>query len=250
MEGQPLARAKPRRLRPAECRRGRPQRPQIPFRFLDFSMLCRQENFPPAIFGASRPVDGAAADFGARPGASVEGVAAGGRDSFPVSRFINALQAGKFPCRATMRIFFGTPEPPFVSRRSARPAARPCTTSCGFEASETIPFPDPDSIFSSGCGAISGQLRPPLAMRPVSERGALLPSAGELALREAARAIEFGHRRDPHGDGTKSSRNRGLVGERAARNGQSQNGRAWAGSEPRTTIGYDNMNFVFRKTKF
>jgi hypothetical protein len=46
-------------------------RAEIPSRFLDFSMLCRQENFPPAIFGASRPVDGAAADFGARPGASV-----------------------------------------------------------------------------------------------------------------------------------------------------------------------------------
>ena len=41
----------------------------------------------------------------------------------------------------------------------ARSAARPCTTSCGFEASDPIPFPGPDSIFSSRCGAISGRLR-------------------------------------------------------------------------------------------
>jgi hypothetical protein len=31
--------------------------------------------------------------------------------------------------------------------------------SCGFEASETIPFPGSDSIFSSRCGAISRRLR-------------------------------------------------------------------------------------------
>src|SRR5271163_960508 len=37
----------------------------------------------------------------------------------------------------------------------ARSAARPCTRCCGFEASETIPFPGADSIFSSRCGAIS-----------------------------------------------------------------------------------------------
>jgi hypothetical protein len=43
--------------------------------------------------------------------------------------------------------------------RSARSAARPCTRYCGFEASETIPFPGADSIFSIGCGAISGRLR-------------------------------------------------------------------------------------------
>ena len=46
-----------------------------------------------------------------------------------------------------------------VSRSRARSAARPCTTSCGFEASETIPIPGADSIFSSRCGAISGRVR-------------------------------------------------------------------------------------------
>ena len=40
-----------------------------------------------------------------------------------------------------------------------RSAARLWTTSCGFEASETLPFPGADSIFSSPCGAISGQAR-------------------------------------------------------------------------------------------
>src|SRR5277367_1157342 len=48
-----------------------------------------------------------------------------------------------------------------VSRSRARSAARPCTTSCGFETSEPIPFPGADSIFSSRCGAISGRLRLP-----------------------------------------------------------------------------------------
>src|SRR5277367_5589527 len=47
-----------------------------------------------------------------------------------------------------------------VSRSRARSAARPCTTSCGFETSEPIPFPGAESIFSSRCGAISGRLRP------------------------------------------------------------------------------------------
>ncbi len=44
-------------------------------------------------------------------------------------------------------------------RSRARSAARPCTTSCGYEASEPIPFPGADSIFSTRCGAISGRLR-------------------------------------------------------------------------------------------
>jgi hypothetical protein len=43
--------------------------------------------------------------------------------------------------------------------QSDRSAARLWTTSCGFEASEPIPFPGADSIFSSPCGAISGQTR-------------------------------------------------------------------------------------------
>jgi hypothetical protein len=46
-----------------------------------------------------------------------------------------------------------------VRRSRARSAVRPSTTSCGFEASEPLPFPGPDSIFSSRCGAISGRLR-------------------------------------------------------------------------------------------
>ena len=37
--------------------------------------------------------------------------------------------------------------------------ARPSTTSCGFAASGTIPFPSANSIFSTCCGAISGRLR-------------------------------------------------------------------------------------------
>src|SRR5271163_3279808 len=46
----------------------------------------------------------------------------------------------------------------------------PCTTSCGFEASETIPIPGADSIFSSRCGAISGRLRCGGGPQPVISR--------------------------------------------------------------------------------
>ena len=45
------------------------------------------------------------------------------------------------------------------SQAERKVAARPCTRSCGFEASETIPFSGADSIFSGRCGAISGQLQ-------------------------------------------------------------------------------------------
>jgi hypothetical protein len=51
-----------------------------------------------------------------------------------------------------------------LSLSTLRPVvARPCTRCCGSEATETIPFPGAESIFSSCCGAISGQLR--LAVR-------------------------------------------------------------------------------------
>ena len=62
-----------------------------------------------------------------------------------------------------------------VNRSRARPAARPCTTSCGFESSGTIPFPGADSIFSSLCGAISGRLpfcRQVLSRRDPDDRNA------------------------------------------------------------------------------
>jgi hypothetical protein len=51
------------------------------------------------------------------------------------------------------------PEPRTVSRR---------TRSCGSEASEPIPFPGADSIFSSRCGAISRRL--PFRRRALSRR--------------------------------------------------------------------------------
>jgi len=44
-------------------------------------------------------------------------------------------------------------------RSRARSAARSLTTSCGFSASEPLPFPGANSIFSTCCGAISGRLR-------------------------------------------------------------------------------------------
>ena len=45
-----------------------------------------------------------------------------------------------------------------ILAESNRPAA-PCTRSSRFEASEPIPFPSPDSVLSTGCGAISERLR-------------------------------------------------------------------------------------------
>jgi hypothetical protein len=63
------------------------------------------------------------------------------------------------------------------SRSRGRSAARRCTRSSGFEASETLPFPGPDSIFSSRCGAISGRLRfaASLSRRDPDNRNASVP---------------------------------------------------------------------------
>src|SRR5271163_2882187 len=70
-------------------------------------------------------------------------------------------------------------------------------------------------------------------------------------------AIEFGHRRDHHGDGTKPSRDRGLVGERAAGNGQSRNAKAWqARSRERRLVTisiiwfYGKDNSTIRKNRY
>jgi hypothetical protein len=48
---------------------------------------------------------------------------------------------------------------PCHSCGAAHGQPRPLTTSCGFAASGTIPFPGANSIFSTCCGAISGRLR-------------------------------------------------------------------------------------------
>jgi hypothetical protein len=56
------------------------------------------------------------------------------------------------------------PEPRTVGRR---------TRCCGSEASEAIPFPGADSIFSSRCGAISGRLR--FCRRALSRRDSRRP---------------------------------------------------------------------------
>ncbi len=58
---------------------------------------------------------------------------------------------------------------PGGSTRSARSAARPCTRCCSFEASEAIPFPGRDSIFSNRCGANRGRLRSSRAALPATE---------------------------------------------------------------------------------
>ena len=67
-----------------------------------------------------------------------------------------------------------------VSRNGARSAARPRTRSCGFKASEAIPLPGPDAIFSGRCGAICRRLCPqPLAPRD-DERLALHLAGGGI----------------------------------------------------------------------
>ena len=87
-------------------------------------MPCRQEKFPSRYFRSVASVDGDAADFGTRPGASVgRRVAAGGRDSFRMSRFINALQAGKFPSGAPMKFSSELPSRPTFCK-SERPVRR------------------------------------------------------------------------------------------------------------------------------
>jgi hypothetical protein len=87
--------------------------------------------------------------------------------------------------------------------RSARSAARPCTRYCGFEASETIPFPGADSIFSIGCGAISGRLRFDrgcgLSGRSASGRRPEAASLASLRRPSAGRKIRDGTMQDSFG---------------------------------------------------
>ena len=135
--------------------------------------------------GAEGPAGGVAeGDAGDREDRGEEGVA-GRPVHFPVLWFFKGLQGGKFSSRSPRgraaavdavadRVSSewstlgkqGALRPPrsasaatiFPARpchSCARSAARPCTRSCGFDASETIPFPGADSIFSRGCGAIS-----------------------------------------------------------------------------------------------
>jgi hypothetical protein len=109
---------------------------------------------------------------------------AGAEIPFAFRGISRACEAEKFP--------FITPElphllvrpiwigPPLIRSRGW-PAVHRCTTSCRFEASEPIPFPGADSIFSSRCGAISGRLRLPSASRgarPAIEMPRFSPRAG------------------------------------------------------------------------
>jgi hypothetical protein len=109
---------------------------------------------------------------------------AGAEIPFAFRGISRACEAEKFP--------FITPElphllvrpiwigPPLIRSRGW-PAVHRCTTSCRFEASEPIPFPGADSIFSSRCGAFSGRLRLPSASRgarPAIEMPRFSPRAG------------------------------------------------------------------------
>jgi hypothetical protein len=138
------------------------------FRFREFSRLCRQENIRP-------PSD---CEFSAR---NAGGRDKGGKAVMPVPAVLHAL-AGPSEPRTPMDLAFGwgkrgadfsSASSDFkslgaffcnfvtlglVGRSRAPSAARPRTRSCRFEASEAIPFPGGDSIFSSRCGAISGRL--------------------------------------------------------------------------------------------
>ena len=80
----------------------------------------------------------------------------------PAHRHIGLPHRSRLGSYATLQLLSRSTG--FVGRSRARSAARPCTTYCGFEAFETLPFPGADSIFSSRCGAISGRLR--FAVRP------------------------------------------------------------------------------------
>ena len=97
------------------------------------------------------------------------------RDSFPVLSDFKGLRGGKFPIGLpALRIRelwpLGRRRRSETIRRNARSAARPRTRCCRFEASEPIPFPGADSIFSRRCGAISG--RPPFCRQPLPPRSA------------------------------------------------------------------------------
>jgi hypothetical protein len=75
------------------------------------------------------------------------------------SQRIGRLFSATSPNRIFVILEARLPDPRMVSRR---------TRCCGSEASEAIPFPGPDSIFSIRCGAISRRL--PFCRRALSRR--------------------------------------------------------------------------------
>jgi hypothetical protein len=171
-----VALAKLRRLRPAECRRGRPQRPRFHSGFSTFQCFAGRKSFPPAIFGASRPPMATRPTSGRDPGLrsdrelppaveilprfSIYQCFASTKISLPLlsERRVRRWPCGRFRNEALLSL--GAP---------GRPRAR-IPDVVAWRLPRPIPFSGPDSIFSSRCGAISGQLRPSLTMRPVSEQ--------------------------------------------------------------------------------
>ena len=130
----------------------------IPFRA--FSMVCREEKFP---------CNSQAAPSDARQRTPFTAGVAADSGSF-VKR-----QVGRY---ATLSCGSST--------GVAHCQPRPCTTSCGFESSGTIPFPGADSIFSSLCGAISGRLRLPSgSLAPRSRRPKRLGSKDRRSARRS-----------------------------------------------------------------
>ena len=98
----------------------------------------------------------------------------GHRPGWPAPRFHSRFEEFQGLARRKISLHSSRAAPPFcetnldwtpLMRSRGWSAAHPCTTSCRFEASEPIPFPGADLIFSSRCGAISGRLRLPSASR-------------------------------------------------------------------------------------
>ena len=182
-------------------------------------MLCEAENFPSTSPWISLPLS--RVGVGAlrfrrprefihrseepRPDPRKTGRAAGADSEIP-----SRLWAISTGCEAEN---FASSFSRLVNRSRARSAARPCTTSCGFEASEPIPFPGADSIFSSRCGAISGRLRfavrPSRGAIPARETPGLARSRGAPARRGAAAPLpsprEFGPARSRDSGRVRSS---------------------------------------------
>jgi hypothetical protein len=124
-----------------------------------FSRRCEAENFRLDLFCHVHPTP--ARPLGRPPSSGAKKMPRAGADFSFASSDFKALGAFfcNFPNRDLVILEARLPEPRTVGRR---------TRCCGSEASEAIPFPGADSIFSSRCGAISRRL--PFCRRALSRR--------------------------------------------------------------------------------
>lgn len=140
-------------------------------------------------------------------------------DSFSISLDFNALQPGKFPRNSK-------PLRP-LSVGAHREPARPYTTSCGFEAAETLPCPGADSMFQIVATPFPGRLRfarrSSRARDPGDRKPRFKRSTSPLVSRSRTRSLRSAVAR-------RGAPRRARSGAGGSGGGTSWRARPWAGS--------------------